>query len=40
MSEEEVGNGVNGIGVSGRKGSPKSSSLGVALSAGSILSFN
>ena len=40
VSEEEVGNGVNGIGVSSRKGSPKSSSLGVALSAGNILSFN
>ena len=29
VSEEDVGDGINGIGVSGLRGSPKSNSLGV-----------
>ena len=40
VSDEDAGNGVSGVNVSGQRGSPKSSSLGIALSAGSIRSFN
>ena len=40
VSDDVVGSGVVGTAVSGRKGSPNNSSLGLALSAGRIWSFS
>ena len=39
VSDGDVGKGTSGIDVSGQKGRPNNSSLGVALRAGKILSF-
>ena len=40
MSDTDVGSGIGGTGVSGQRGSPNSSSLGLVLSAGRIRSFS